>query len=315
MKKAVILHNPVSSSAKEDEADVLEQAELIKKALDGRELEIIQIEFNINLPFLTDTLKKIQPSVVFNLVETVMGQGKLNFLSPALLETLKIPFTGSGTNAIYLTTDKLLTKQLLRFHQLYTPDWVSDISKSASEGKYILKPVSEDGSVGIEEDLVKTGKEIRTIPKDYFLEEYIHGREFNISVLGGIKGPEVLTPAEMEFRNYPDSKPKILGYKAKWKENSFEYKNTVRSFALKEEDRKLIRSMEEMAKKCWKIFELKGYVRVDFRIDKNEKPYIIEINANPCIAPDSGFIAACHYSGYSDKEVVSRILEDALQIR
>jgi D-alanine-D-alanine ligase len=313
MKKAIILHNPVSPSANEDEKDVLHQAELIEDALNGSGFETSRMDFDMNLHFMMHNLHCQQPSVVFNLVETVMNQGRLNFLAPALLETLKIPFTGSGANTIYLTTDKVLTKQLLRFHHLLTPDWFNNTAQPDPDKRYILKPVSEDGSVGIEEDFVKAGKDIHILPDNYFIEEYIHGREFNISILGGKNGPDVLAPAEMQFNNYPEFKPKVLGYKAKWKENSFEYKNTVRTFDVQEDDRNLLLQMEQMTKKCWKVFGLKGYARVDFRVDLNNQPSIIEINANPCIAPDSGFIAACHHAGLSNKEIIQRILEDAFE--
>ncbi len=311
MKKIVILHNPVSDSVNEDETDVLHQAELIENALIGSEYETVSLAFDTNLPVMIEIIVKHQPFVVFNLVETVMNQGKLNFMSPALLETLKIPFTGSGSNAIFLTTDKVLTKQFLRFYHLPTPEWFQNISGLNAEKPYILKPLSEDGSVGIEDDLVKYGKDFATLPENHFIEGYIHGREFNISVLGGKNGPEVLAPAEMEFVNYPESKPRILGYKAKWKESSFEYKNTNRSFDMQEKDSALLQLLKQMTEQCWKIFGLKGYARVDFRVDSENRPFIIEINANPCISPDSGFIAACHQAGLSDKEVVYRIIEDA----
>ena len=234
-------------------------------------------------------------------------------MAPALLETLNIPFTGSGTNTIYITTDKILTKQVLRLHNLLTPDWFNNIAQLDPGKKYIQKPVSEDGSVGIEEDFVKAGKNISFLPENYFVEEYIHGREFNISILGGKKGPDVLAPAEMQFHNYPKLKPKVLGYKAKWKEDSFEYRNTLRTFEVAEDDWDLLLSMKQMAKMCWDIFGLKGYARVDFRVDTDSRPYIIEVNANPCIAPDSGFIAACHQVGLSNKEIINRILEDAFR--
>jgi D-alanine-D-alanine ligase len=121
----------------------------------------------------------------------------------------------------------------------------------------------------------------------------------------------VLPPAEMCFINYPESKPKILGYKAKWKENSFEYKNTTRSFNFDAQDFRLLEDLKIIAYKCWQVFGLRGYARVDVRVGYENIPEVIEINANPCIAPDSGFIAACKKAGLSETEIIKRIIEDA----
>ena len=121
----------------------------------------------------------------------------------------------------------------------------------------------------------------------------------------------VLPPAEMCFNNYSESTPRILGYKAKWEENSFEYKNTSRSFNFEEQDLLLLEDLRVIAQKCWQIFGLRGYARVDVRVGNDHIPKVIEINANPCIAPESGFIAACKEAGLTETEVIRRIIEDA----
>jgi D-alanine-D-alanine ligase len=68
--------------------------------------------------------------------------------------------------------------------------------------------------------------------------------------------------------------------------------------------------MVRLARKCWTCFGLKGFARVDFRVDEQDNPYVIEINGNPCISPDSGFIAAAHREGLSNREIIGRIVED-----
>ena len=186
--------------------------------------------------------------------------------------------------------------------------FISDIDP---EKYYIIKPISEDGSVGIDDALVVQGKGIIEIPNGYFAEQYIHGREFNISVIGGENDFIVLPPAEMCFSDdYYETKPRILGYKAKWDETSLEYLNTTRSFQFKEEDAALIAQIKEIAGKCWTVFGLRGYARVDLRVGLDNKPKVIEINANPCIAPDSGFVAACTESGLTNTDIIKRIIYD-----
>ncbi|OPZ99096.1 MAG: D-alanine--D-alanine ligase B [Bacteroidetes bacterium ADurb.Bin408] len=152
-------------------------------------------------------------------------------------------------------------------------------------------------------DSVHKGKEV-------YADQYIEGREFNISILGGKEGPQVLLPAEMCFYNYPEGKLKVVGYRTKWVEDSFEYENTRRTFDFPPDDAPLLELLKQICLKCWKAFNLKGYARVDFRVDKNNVPYVLEINANPCISPSSGFISAAKQTGISMKEVFERIIYD-----
>ena len=144
----------------------------------------------------------------------------------------------------------------------------------------------------------------------WFIEDFIDGREFNISVLAGKDGPEVLPPAEIVFVDYDENKPRIVDFKAKWETESFEYINTVREFPGEKLNSKLGRNLKEAALECWNLFGLKGYARVDVRTDSNDDVYVIEVNANPCISPDSGFVAATKQAGYPFINVLQRIIND-----
>jgi len=314
MKHALILHNPVSENSRDDELDVLNQAELIEDALIQLGYTSERMAFGLNYNKLGKLLKDKSISVVFNLVETIGNAGRLSFIAPAILELTGVPFSGSGAETIFITTDKVICKKILTFNAINTPDWTRKITEIKPEMIYIPKPISEDGSVGIDDILTIRGNEVKEIPQGYFLEEYIHGREFNISVIGGENRIQVLPPAEMCFEdNYFETKPHILGYKAKWDEASMEYKNTTRSFQFDNSDVSLIETLIKISVRCWEIFGLRGYARIDFRIGNDGIPWVIEINANPCIAPDSGFVAACHEAKMENVEIIKRIIEDAKQ--
>jgi len=314
MKKAIILHNPVSDASKEDELDVLNQALLIETALAELGYNSERVIFDLNTNNLADLIKNRNIAVVFNLVETINESGRLSFVAPGLLELFKVPFTGSGAEAIFMTTEKIVCKTILSVNKMNTPSWAKYSSEVDPDKYYIVKPISEDGSVGIDDALILKGNEIKEIPEGYFAEEYIHGREFNISIIGGKEACQVLPPAEMCFsEDYYETKPRILGYKAKWDETSMEYQNTTRSFQFEDVDKGLIAELREIAGKCWKIFGLRGYARVDVRVGADHLPKIIEINANPCIAPDSGFVAACNRAGLTNTEIIKRIITDAKQ--
>jgi D-alanine-D-alanine ligase len=245
-------------------------------------------------------------------------------IGPFLFDHLGIPYTGCTAHSIYLSSHKTLAKQHLLANKINTPaffTWQSlaEADENLISSPFIVKSLWEHASFGLDESkqlLFSTKEELvhrmgmETRPDALFCEEYIHGREFNLSVLDSPNGPQVLPPAEIRF-SFPDDKPRILGYKAKWDEESFEYKNTMRSFDFPAHDNQLLQDLEKTALQCWEIFELKGYARVDFRVDDHDKIYVLEINANPCISPDSGFVAAAGMAGLNNTDIVSRIIPNA----
>jgi D-alanine-D-alanine ligase len=115
----------------------------------------------------------------------------------------------------------------------------------------------------------------------------------------------------MQYLEFPADKPRILNYASKWDPDSFEYSHTIRTFDLHESDKDLSVALSNITKRCWEIFELNGYARVDFRVDEQNRPYVLEINTNPCLSPDSGFTAACTKAGLSYTEMIHRIIQDA----
>ncbi len=147
-----------------------------------------------------------------------------------------------------------------------------------------------------------------------FAEAYIEGREFNVAIISDKNGGRVLPIAEMLFRDYTSDKPKIVDYKAKWVADSFEYNNTIRKFDFAPEDAGLITALREIALRCWELFGLRGYARVDFRVDNNGKPWVLEINTNPCLSPEAGFAAALEEAGIKFHEAVNLIIQNALKL-
>ena len=323
--KVAILHSELAKDAGKDELDVLEQIKLVREALNKMGAASCTVPISLDIDQALDALKKSKADVVFNLVESLNGIGKFVFMAPAFLDHLQIPYTGGHTEAMFITTGKVLSKQMLKSFNLPTPAWQTDYDILHNglqlDPPCIIKPVWEDASVGLDDDSVLDKKDnvnrfIKEKIKrfgDCFAEEYIHGREFNLSILGGQGGTVQLMPAaEIVFTDYPPGKPHIVGYQAKWHEDSFEYCNTVRNFDFPDSDKALLQKMAELAEQCWNIFNLRGYARVDFRIDSDNNPWILEINANPCIAPDSGFIAASQRAGLDNQTVIKRIITDAL---
>jgi D-alanine-D-alanine ligase len=315
----IILHNKIYDHSNPDEKDVLQQVNLVADACKELGYETIAMEIGIHPYEDIIKVKGSGPLFVFNLVESVFEKGELLYLGPAILNAFQIPYTGTPLESLFITTNKFLTKKLMNHYNIPTPLFYAinetDLLKPGK--KYIVKPIWEDGSVGLDEDsvfVVSDSVKLKRItglsPSHYFIEEFVNGREFNISILGGKNKTDVLRPAEMIFKNFPPEKPRIIGYKAKWDTASPEYKNTIRSFETLGSDTVLYSELKSICLDCWKYFNLKGYARVDFRIDDNSRPYVIEINGNPCISPDSGFIAAARHEGFDNKTIIRRITEE-----
>jgi D-alanine-D-alanine ligase len=316
--RCCILFNQPREGALADELDVLDQVEFIEKHL--KELGIETYRKGITASFMEEVagMQEDKPDFVFNLVESIDNKGELSYFIPALLNMYSLSYSGNLLEAIFTTTSKILTSRMLRAAGINNPKAFlpSQHQLLIPGNKYIVKPIWEDGSLGITEDSVfiyKKGFEERLKKLDdthWLIEDFIDGREFNISILAGKKGPEVLPPAEIVFKNYTGNKPKIVDFKAKWEMESFEYENTVREFPGKEINSVLREKLMSTALKCWYVFGLKGYARVDMRIDADENPFVIEINANPCISPDGGFVAATKEAGFQFNTVLQRILDD-----
>jgi len=319
--KITIVHQQVPADAGADERDVLDQAAAIRDALAARGHTVSVLACTTDLGNVRRKLAVQKPDCVFNLVETLDGSGRLIHLAPATWEVAGIPFTGSSSEALYLTTHKLLSKERMLADGLPVPEWVlgaaHNAHRSTPKANWIVKSVWEHASVGLGDDSLLRGataaEAAARVPPGSFAERFVDGREFNLALLAGPDGPEVLPPAEIVFEDYPDGKPRIVSYQAKWDEASFEYAHTVRRFADPAADGALIAELKRLALRCWEVFCLGGYARVDFRVDAAGTPWILEVNSNPCLAPDSGFAAALEQAGIPYADAMERIVRDAVK--
>lgn len=319
--KVVILHQHADATNLKDEQDVLVQRDEIFASLAKQGYEPVTMEMNLDVGFVGKALKRLNPAVVFNLVESIEGHDMLMGMAPALLASLALKFTGSGFEVIAVTGNKTAAKKIMTAAGIPTPDFISGLQMDPHElpeGEYIVKSVYDHASAGMDDDsIIRIGNkgnlfDIKAAAAkcrtDFFIERYIAGREFNISIIEGPGGPELLPPAEIKFENYPADKPRIVSYKAKWDPDSFEYTNTVRCFEFGESEKPLLDTLCRYALDCWTVFGLKGYARVDFRVDEAGNPWVLEVNANPCLTSDAGFMAAAKLKGMTYDEVIARII-------
>ena len=325
MKVAILTDRP-DPAARQDELDAQVQAEAIAAALRSAGHETRNLSFDLDLRRVARELGAVGAEVVVNLVESVEGQGRLIHLAPALLDSLDLPYTGAGTEAMFLTSHKPLAKGVLASEGLPTPAWWDakslDDASGFAPGRYIIKSVWEEASLGLDDASIVDAGDPATLRAaldsrrealggECFAEAYVAGREFNLALLDTPEGCEVLPPAEMLFIDYPADKPQIVGYAAKWDAGSFEYCHTERRLEVMPGDESLHRELVGIAARCWHLFGLAGYARVDFRVDAGGDPWILEVNANPCLSPDAGFVAAAKKAGLRFPEIVARVLAAA----
>ncbi len=320
----IVYHSDVPPDATPDELDVLDEAKYIATGLTLLGHKTHVFPFRLNFNSLVQQIEEIKPDAIFNLVESIEADGRLIQIAPSLFDHLKIPYFGCSTDAIILSSNKLFAKLALANSGIPTAKYIclSNINEVeiGKDEKYIFKSVWEHASIGLEENCIRTildkkelynyFKTAKDQGKQCFAELFIEGREFNVAMIGSTSNPEALPVAEIQFIDYPEGKPKIVDYKAKWIEDSFEYEHTQRSFDSNSKEKDLCKKMHEISLKCWEVFELNGYARVDFRVDKNGNPFVLEINANPCISPVGGFIAATKQVGYEFSDVLEKIMTE-----
>ncbi len=305
-----------------DEVDTLRTAEAVCDALRtlGHAAELVHVGPEMAA---LEALASRRFDLVFNLVEAIGGDGALAAEVPAALDRYGIAYTGCGARATWRCLSKPAMKRAMALAGLPTPAWSLAGSGLHHLPKVIVKAVAEHASLGIDAGSVVPGagasaevaRRADRLGVAHFAEEYIDGREFNLAVLAGASGPEVLPPAETLFVGYPPERPKIVDYEAKWTEGAFGYCNTPRRFDFGAEDRVLVDELVALTLRAWALFGLSGYARVDFRVDADRRPWILEVNTNPCIAPDAGFFAAAAEAGLSFEAMVARIVDAALRAR
>lgn len=319
--RVAVIYGAVAADAAPDEQDVLVEVDTVQQALTALGFAPVAVPLTLDLEAVRRRLLHLRPAFVFNLVESVEGLGRLIHLAPALYESLGLPYTGAGSEAMYLTSNKPLAKRLLAAAGIATPEGVEPATQGLSApdfpGPYIVKSVWEHASIGIDDSsVVDDARKVAAVARkrqrrfggEWFAERFIDGREFNLSLLNGPDGVELLPPAEMLFVDYPAGKRRIVDYAAKWNAGSFEFCNTVRRFDFDEADRPLLAGLEDVARSCWRLFGLGGYARVDCRVDAAGRPWVLEVNVNPCLSPDAGFAAAAARAGLDLPAVARRII-------
>jgi len=309
------------------EVGVLEEREHVQRALQQAGYKASLFNMNGDIQRLLDFVKQKQPDLIFNLCESIGNESTHEMHVAGLYELLGIPYTGAPAFILGTCLNKARTKEILTFHGIKTALFaivknIGELQEENLDLKYplIVKPSREDASVGIEngsivEDFISLKKRVRTIFNDYdqpaLIEEYIGGRELNVGIVGN-KRPIVFPVSEIDFSGLPADYPKIVTYNAKWMQGTPEYIGTI-GVCPAPISGDLEKKVKEIALKCYKVMGLRDYGRIDFRIDKNNVPYVLEANPNPDLSDDAGFARSARAYGLSFEDTITKIVDYALE--
>lgn len=331
MQTILILHNTFGSPSDElylSRAGVMDQVNAVADALImlGYKYEIVAVP---DLRELVKLLASRKEKTVFNLIEEFIGDIEQACYVPVLCKAYGKQCTGNGTPAILLAQNKIRSKAVLAHYNLRCPQGAvlpaGDISplEQLPAGKYILKPACCDASEGITMDSIielpdGLGK-AQALAKNLFaqfgqsivVEQYIPAGELNVSVVQIKSRPKVVAVAEIDFSAFKGDMFKIVDYDAKWKPDTFGYNNTPRKIPAKLAP-EVYKQVCDMSLAAWRAIGCRGYARVDFRLDEDGTPYILEVNPNPDISPDAGFAAALDYAGIAYDQFVWNMINDSI---
>ena len=269
-------------------------------------------------------LAKYHCDLVFNLTESFAGIDTNDKNIAAFLDLLQVPYTGCGSEALYLAQDKALAKKLFDFHDIKTPDFATSFRgrlDHAHDIKFplIVKPTSEDGSIGIDvgsvvDNVKELMERIHYIHEEFdspvLIEEYIEGREIYGAVLGN-DTPESLPLIELDLSKLPKGQPRIACQEVKFMKDTEAYKVT-KSAPVEDLDEETVQKLQQTALAAYRALKMRDYGRIDMRLTPKGEVYVIEANPNPWLWSSAEFAMAAKASGRSYTEMVGAIVDLAL---
>lgn len=314
----VILHNDVPSGADPSE-DVLDQVDGVAQCLSKLDINYTIVAVGDEITQSISTLVSQRPDAVFNLCEGVYGLSDLEMNMAAVLELLRIPYTGSPSLSLGLCQQKDLAKNILSANGVPTPKYLvltsnEEYSLRGLKFPLIVKPVQEDGSIGVTGESVVWNRRDLTERANYvthtykqpaLVEEFIDGRELNVALLGN-DPPVVLPLSEILFIG----KEKVLSYNAKWIEASRSYEETT-PVCPANVDADTLKKIEEVALSSFRLLRCRDYARIDVRLS-GKTPYVLEVNPNPDIETNAGYACSLLAAGLSLEDFVERVVGYAL---
>jgi D-alanine-D-alanine ligase len=306
-----------------EEEDKPTEADVISclKRLDH---EVEQLAVFDNVLAIVEKIRAFAPDVVFNLTESFDTKREHEPNIPALLELLKVKYTGAGPDALLLCKDKSLAKKILAYHHVRVARFV--VSKKARPRRTLkrftfpafVKPIGEEGSDGISQasfarDEAEALERIRFLHEkfsgDVMIEEYIEGRELYVSVLGS-KRLSVFPPRELFFGQVPEDVPKFATFSAKW-DDAYRKKWGIKNGPPAALPEGVAEALEYVARKAYRTLKIRGLGRIDVRLTPQNEVIVLEANPNPSLAKEDDFAQSAATAGVPYDQLIQKILDVA----
>jgi D-alanine-D-alanine ligase len=278
---------------------------------------------------LRRAIRNFTPHIVFNLLEEFRGEPMLDQNVVSYLELVQVPYTGCNSRGLMLARDKALSKKILHYHRIRVPRFAvvpagRKLKRKPAQLEYplIVKSQVEEASIGIAEASVvnsdeKLAERIEfmhaNVGTSLIVEQYVDGREFYVGVLGNQR-LQALQVWELEMGRLRPDAPRIATRRVKW-DPEFQKRRGIEIGPARYLPPELERFIVKTTKRLYRVLQLSGYARVDFRLDAEGRLYFLEANPNPEIGYGDEFAEAAEAAGIDYAPLLDRILAIGLRKR
>ncbi len=320
MHESLVPPDDLTTLTEKDRLDVQTEWDVVR-GLAGLGHEVVKVGLSDELAPLRRQVEEARPDIVFNLLEEFGGQVLYDHNVVAYLELLRVPYTGCNPRGLVLARDKALSKTILHYHRIKTPDFaVVPVARkfrrpSRFEFPVIVKSLVEEASLGISKaSLVtsddKLAERIRFVHESLgtpaIVERFVDGRELYVGLLGDAR-LTVLPIWELILENAPPDEPLIATRRVKW-DPEYQAKWGVVTREAKGLPPELVKRIQSISRRIYRLLSITGYARFDFRLGADGQPYFLEANPNPDIARDGEFAGAAKAAGLPYRRLLERVL-------
>lgn len=321
---------PDDIAGKSDEEVIAYKTEYdVVTGLREQEHEVEPLGLYDDLAPLRRAIQDFKPHIVFNLLEEFHGEPMLDQNVVGFLELVRVPYTGCNPRGLMIARDKALSKTILHHHRIRVPRFAvipagRKLRRKPARLTYplIVKSQVEEASLGIAEASIVYNEEKLTERVDFMhahvgtnliLEQYVDGRELYVGVMGNSR-LQTLPVWELEIHKRRADAPMIATRRAKWN-RKFQELRGVEIGRAKDLPPELERLLIKTTKRLYRLLQLSGYARVDFRLDAEGRPYFLEANPNPDIGYGEEFAEAAEAAGIDYGPLLDRLIGIGLRKR
>ena len=278
---------------------------------------------------LRGAIQNFNPHIVFNLLEEFRGEPMLDQNVVSYLELVQMPYTGCNPRGLMIARDKALSKMILHHHRIRVPRFAvvpagRKLRRKPARLEYpiIVKSQVDEASLGIAEaSLVHNDEKLADriefmhakVGTNLILEQYVDGRELYVGIMGNLR-LKVLPVCELEMRRLRSDAPRIATRQVKWN-LKFQERRGVEIGPPRDLPPEVERLLMKTTKRLYRLLQLSGYARVDFRLDAEGRPYFLEANPNADIGYGEEFAEAAEAAGIDYEPLLDRILAIGLRKR